>query len=320
MINQGLLNQLPDRISRPPKPVDSKEYVLQGEMAEVLKAIHRELAKLHASVRDHSATNALGSSLADIELAISSMSNEDIVEKLDEVIRAFPTEAPQITVEAPVVNLPTDDFKAILEAIRGLKFEASDKVSVTNLSEVTKLLADMKPLLTKIESAVQASKSEPQESVVVSNLTDLKLPEFPKEALELLENLDTDAKNPIAVRLSDGNKFYNLMEKVADTGTRAVAMGTTPSFKDSTGTPQRALVDSNGSVKTTTDVYTVKLEYVGNNPVYVGKALPGSSVSSAAWQIQKLTYSGNNVTDVQWAGGSSGFAAIWNDRATYSYS
>jgi len=57
-----------------------------------------------------------------------------------------------------------------------------------------------------------------------------------------------------------------------------------------------------------------------SQPVYIGKALPGTEVGSAGWQIQKITYSGGVVTDVQWASGTSKFDKVWDDRASYSYS
>jgi hypothetical protein len=319
MIRQDLLNQLPDRLTRLPKPVDSKEFVKQSEMAQILMAIHEEMRRLHLAVKDHSATNALGSSLADIELAIGRLSTEGVEDKLDglkEALASLP--APQVNVDTPVVNVPELDLSALLEAIRAIKLDFNGDVKVTNQDEVVKALNDLKPLLAKVVSAVE--EKEGVEEVKVTNLGDLKVDSFPKEALKLLGNLDTDAKNPIAVRLSDGKKFYDAISKVVETGRTAVAMGTTPSFTNSTGTPTRPLVDSNSILKTTPDAYTVKIEYSGDNPIYVAKASPGSATSAAVWQISKLTYSGSNVTDVQWAGGANTFTNIWDSRAGYSYS
>ena len=67
---------------------------------------------------------------------------------------------------------------------------------------------------------------------------------------------------------------------------------------------------------------TTKIDYVGGaNPIYIGFALPGTSTSSAKWRIMKLTYDVNgNVTDVQWAGGSTSFTQIYDNRASLSYS
>jgi hypothetical protein len=54
--------------------------------------------------------------------------------------------------------------------------------------------------------------------------------------------------------------------------------------------------------------------------VYVADAEAGSGKSDEKWRIKKLIYSGSNVTDIQWAGGSTSFKFAWDDRATYSYS
>lgn len=62
-------------------------------------------------------------------------------------------------------------------------------------------------------------------------------------------------------------------------------------------------------------------EYDGsNNPVYIGFAEPGSATSDPAWLIRKLTWSGSNVTAIQYANGSTVFNSIWDNRASLSYS
>ena len=66
--------------------------------------------------------------------------------------------------------------------------------------------------------------------------------------------------------------------------------------------------------------YTKAMDFDGGaNPVYIGYAVPGTAKSAAAWRIQKLTYSGSNVTDIQLANGSPDFTAVWNNRAALSY-
>jgi len=62
--------------------------------------------------------------------------------------------------------------------------------------------------------------------------------------------------------------------------------------------------------------YSQLIEYVDNNPVYMGSAEPGSLTSEEKWQIRKLTYdSSSNVTSILWAGGSTAFTFAWDDRA-----
>lgn len=65
--------------------------------------------------------------------------------------------------------------------------------------------------------------------------------------------------------------------------------------------------------------YTLKIQWVDDNPVYIGKAEPGSVASDAVWQIMKLTWVDDNCTNLKYASGSNGFSFIWNNRATYTY-
>lgn len=66
--------------------------------------------------------------------------------------------------------------------------------------------------------------------------------------------------------------------------------------------------------------FRIEIEYSGNNPVYVGMAVPNTATSAPAWAIMKLIYSGNNVVQVLWADGTNQFKKIWDSRAGYSYS
>lgn len=68
--------------------------------------------------------------------------------------------------------------------------------------------------------------------------------------------------------------------------------------------------------------YTVVLERDGNgNPLYIGIALPGTPTSAALWQIRKLTWDISNFpTSIQYANGSTALSAIWDNRASLSYS
>lgn len=65
--------------------------------------------------------------------------------------------------------------------------------------------------------------------------------------------------------------------------------------------------------------------YTGANLDYVGFAKPGTLTSETGWQIQKLTYSGANLTSITWpqnslSNASSLYEFVWDDRLTYTYS
>ena len=69
------------------------------------------------------------------------------------------------------------------------------------------------------------------------------------------------------------------------------------------------------------DFYTVRTEYdANNNPVYIGRADPGTANTDAKWQIRKLLYDGsNNCTHILFAEGSWKFKFRWSSRAVYNY-
>lgn len=62
------------------------------------------------------------------------------------------------------------------------------------------------------------------------------------------------------------------------------------------------------------------------NPIYIGRAKPGTLTSVTKWQIQFLVWDANNsVTSVTWPQNSDGKASSdyefeWDDRVTYTYS
>jgi hypothetical protein len=69
------------------------------------------------------------------------------------------------------------------------------------------------------------------------------------------------------------------------------------------------------------DDYVKRFDYDGNgNVIYAGMAAPGTATSDAGWAIQRYTYTGSNVTLLQWAGGTNRLGAIWDNRAALAYS
>lgn len=323
MIRQSLLDQLPDRISYQ-RPTISPELQQQQGMALILAAIKEELARLNRQTADRSELESLRESISAVEETVNRLDTDSLEARLQEISSKLPTEipAPQVNIDAPVVNVPELDLSSLLEAIRAIKLDFNGDVKVTNQQDVVKALNDLKPLLAEMVRAVE--DKEGVEEVKVTNLKELKVSsELPKEVIDLLKNLkhlNTTADRPLSVRLSDGSKYYVAVAKAVERGIQAVAMGTTPSFQDTAGVPSRPKTDTNLILKTTPDAYTVKIEYSGDNPIYVAKASPGTAVGSTGWQISKLTYSGANVTDVQWADGTNAFTKIYNSRASYSYS
>lgn len=58
-----------------------------------------------------------------------------------------------------------------------------------------------------------------------------------------------------------------------------------------------------------------------HNPQYLGLAAKNTTAAQALWQIRKFTIDGNsNVSAIRYANGSEAFNAVWDDRASLSYS
>jgi len=76
-----------------------------------------------------------------------------------------------------------------------------------------------------------------------------------------------------------------------------------------------------GAILLADDYFTIRTEYDGNNnPVYIGRAEPGTENTEAKWQIRKLLYDGsNNCTHILFAEGSWKFRYRWSSRAVYDY-
>lgn len=68
--------------------------------------------------------------------------------------------------------------------------------------------------------------------------------------------------------------------------------------------------------------FTMRFDYDGNgNQIYIGWAQVGSLSSDSAWRIMQQTFNGSNqVTNITWASGSTGFGLVWDLRTNYSYS
>lgn len=67
--------------------------------------------------------------------------------------------------------------------------------------------------------------------------------------------------------------------------------------------------------------FQTRLDYDGSdNLIYVGKARCAMGTSVAEWQIQKLVYTGGNVSHVMWADGDQEYDNIWDNRTSLTYS
>lgn len=68
--------------------------------------------------------------------------------------------------------------------------------------------------------------------------------------------------------------------------------------------------------------YSLRNDYNStDNITYSGRAVPGTATSAAGWSIMKVTYNSNSdVVTALWASGTDAFNAVWDNRASYTYS
>lgn len=72
------------------------------------------------------------------------------------------------------------------------------------------------------------------------------------------------------------------------------------------------------AVITSASTYKVKWDKTVTNVIYLGKAVLGSSLSSAVWQIQKIDKTVTNTGTITFANAGA-FTATWDNRLTETY-
>lgn len=128
-------------------------------------------------------------------------------------------------------------------------------------------------------------------------------------------------KNPLAVRLSDGDKWLDelkvLTNKVAET---AQWIPNSMFLKNPGGGIANPATEE--SLSQLAGKFAIQIDDVTTTSVmYVGKASPGTSTSSPNWQIMKIDKSGTPITTViTWADGNSNFDNVYSNRASLTYS
>lgn len=217
------------------------------------------------------------------------------------------------------------------EVVKNVEVTGQVQVNTEKTVEVSNLesLQDaVKSLEDTLHRAITDNSYKPLESVTVKNIkdalpTELKITNL-SDIKQYFVNLDqtiknnqpivnvqkqevsfpTDPKKPVAVRLSDGKKFYDAL-------TAAVGGGI-----DSQGIINAI---NNISTTTTTNYKTEVDKSTTTNVIYIGKAPIGTATSTAGWQIKKIDKTvTDNVTITFAAAGA--FTATWNNRGSETYS
>lgn len=66
--------------------------------------------------------------------------------------------------------------------------------------------------------------------------------------------------------------------------------------------------------------YATRIDEVSATLMYKAEAVPGSLDADAVWRISRLTFAADGDVTIEWAGGTSAFDKIWDNRLALSYS
>ena len=68
-------------------------------------------------------------------------------------------------------------------------------------------------------------------------------------------------------------------------------------------------------------MYSKRVDFINDNLLYRGEAIPGALESNAVWRIRKITISAVDDDVVEtWADGTDAFTKVWDNRLGYTYS
>ena len=186
------------------------------------------------------------------------------------------------------------------------------------------LFAKIADGILKFDNAIKSLELNP-----VINLKGITALELKAEVDRLIEKLPKDAKdsvkiqyekvgatNYINVRLTDGINFYKAFggggggggssSPTVDTGDGVLAVPV--------ANPDGTDISAGGGGTSTYESYVDTT--TDTNLVYLGKALPGSASSDAAWQIKRYNKSTGHMS---FADDETTFTKQWSERTTYGY-
>lgn len=188
--------------------------------------------------------------------------------------------------------------------------KAVDKL-VTQISEL-----DLKPIVNVAAPVVNVPEQKAPVVNVAAPVINVEKPDL-SDIHAIQEFLEAISVNkPLAVRLSDGKKFYKALEKMGEiyTGTNF------SSFMDSEGGEGRAMLNSRHEVKvTTSDTWDANdVEKVDANVTYFGE-----ETADSVWRVRKVVKDGT-ITSIRHASlrnnpDIEGYEAAWTARADLDY-
>ena len=250
----------------------------------------------------------------------------------------------------PKINPGEREIKANLKMLKGEIKNLSRKPAIVNLEEsktmkeIFRLRKDMANLWKEEEEEIYivypsagGKKTVSAGTLVIDFLmgeatlhdgtTERTSHRLENTKFEKVESLSIDTNKDVTISLDSGGKYEierNQRFAIKPQPFRIAYIECTEETKIKVFASTNKEEAINISRPTTMDVddrrFTTVIEYnVDGNPIYVADAEAGSEKNEKKWRIKKLVYSSSNVTDIQWAGGSTSFNFAWDDRASYQY-
>jgi predicted ATP-grasp superfamily ATP-dependent carboligase len=229
------------------------------------------------------------------------------------------------------------DLKPVTDALNGMKRELGlipkslpkipeqkDSVKVTNLDEVkldtSEVVSAIKALKLDVKAPIINEKEvdlKPLQTImldllkVVQSQKPVEIPKFPEIPVTDLSKVET--------KLEKSNKLLKeIVDKPIGGGGGGGGNGTP--YIDSTGKPVNVELTVDGKIPVeagATSTYENRNDTTTDaNLVYLGKALPGSDVTDAAWQIKRYNKSTGHMS---FADDVTTFTKQWSGRTTYGY-
>lgn len=215
------------------------------------------------------------------------------------------------------------------------KIEVSNpqkEVKITNMSEFIQAVEKIAEFLAKVkyDPRIEVNPTPVNVKAPVVNvaapivnvpeqkapIVNVEKPDFSdiKKLMTFFEGLN--AKNPLAVQLSDGKKYYKALEKMAE----IYAGSSFSAFQDPTGADARAMVNARNEVRTTiSDTWDANdVDRVSTTLTYFGE-----ETADATWRVRKVTKTGT-ITSIRHATlrnnpSIEGYEAAWTARADLEY-
>ncbi len=66
-------------------------------------------------------------------------------------------------------------------------------------------------------------------------------------------------------------------------------------------------------------MYSKRVDFISDNLLYRGEAIPGSPTTTPVWRVRKITISVDGDIEELWADGTPEFIKVWDNRLSYTY-